>query len=77
MTTANDYGLRLYAGCLALTVLAEAALSLAAHWAGLPPLDWLYVAVVLAACPLNALVLFLLIRVMGSTTKRGNTPRGP
>jgi hypothetical protein len=54
-----------------LTVLAQAALSLAAHWARLPPLDWLYVAVVLAACPLNALVLFLLIRVMGFINERG------
>ncbi len=77
MTTANDYGVRLYAGCLALTVLAEAAFSVAAHWAGLPPLDWLYVAVVLAACPFNALVLFLLIRVVAFNHERGKKARGP
>ena len=77
MATVNDYGIRLYAGCLALTVLAEAALSLAAHWAGLPPLDWFYVAVALAACPFNALVLFLLVRVMGFINERGKKARGP
>jgi len=65
-------GARLYSVFLVTTVWASAAAAAVAARAAIDPPSWGYLAAVLAASPLNALLLFLLVKAIRPASRSGS-----